>query len=225
MQDDVKSNEIEQKNGVDSTSKTSSRRKFIKKAAVGGIITTLPATSVWGVCRVSGALSGGSQHTDVCSIPTLNKGRPPEFFAGPQESPSNKYYPGFSSYEAGDEVCIKAAIDTKLLETIIISDDAGTPEGTLSLQLGTAIETNSPDDLNKAFATAYLHSLYGFDDLPPYGVFPGDTKTEIFNPEDLISYLYAAFLRDELSSSVQTAIENSYTYDESIISGSAVATC
>ena len=61
-------------------SKDASKRRFLKKTAVGAVIATLPAKSVWGACSVSGALSGNlSQNTDRhdCTIPRLYGGRSP----------------------------------------------------------------------------------------------------------------------------------------------------
>lgn len=60
--------------------KDASKRRFLKKTAVGAVIATLPAKSVWGACSVSGALSGNlSQNTDRhdCTIPSLYGGRSP----------------------------------------------------------------------------------------------------------------------------------------------------
>ena len=57
-----------------------SRRRFLQKTAVGTVIASLPAKSVWGACSVSGALSGNlSQNTDRhdCTIPRLVGGRSP----------------------------------------------------------------------------------------------------------------------------------------------------
>ncbi|MDP2716254.1 hypothetical protein [Rheinheimera sp.] len=57
-----------------------SRRRFLQKTAVGAVIASLPAKSVWGACSVSGALSGNlSQNTDRhdCTIPKLWNGRSP----------------------------------------------------------------------------------------------------------------------------------------------------
>lgn len=57
-----------------------SRRRFLQKTAVGAVIASLPAKSVWGACSVSGALSGNlSQNTDRhdCTIPQLFGGRSP----------------------------------------------------------------------------------------------------------------------------------------------------
>jgi hypothetical protein len=57
-----------------------SRRRFLQKTAVGAVIASLPAKSVWGACSVSGAMSGNlSQNTDRhdCTIPQLCGGRSP----------------------------------------------------------------------------------------------------------------------------------------------------
>lgn len=57
-----------------------SRRRFLQKTAIGAVIASLPAKSVWGACSVSGALSGNlSQNTDRhdCTIPKLWNGRSP----------------------------------------------------------------------------------------------------------------------------------------------------
>jgi len=55
-----------------------SRRRFLQKTAVGAVIASLPAKSVWGACSVSGALSGNlSSDRHDCTIPKLFGGRSP----------------------------------------------------------------------------------------------------------------------------------------------------
>jgi hypothetical protein len=57
------------------------RRTFLKRAAAGAVLTSLPAHSVWGaVCSVSGAMSGnlsGIQRHSECEKPDLPAGRSP----------------------------------------------------------------------------------------------------------------------------------------------------
>ena len=196
MQDDVKNNEIEQQDGVESTSETSSRRKFIKKTAVGGILTTLPATSVWGICRVSGALSGGSQHVDECNIPVLTGGRSPGFW-----KPEGKFHGGFSAYKNKHEDCIHKAI-VAFQKATTIELDTG-----VSMNLYNALYSNGTGDNNLAFhlAAAYLNAYYGFYSLP----ININSTESITTAEELVQHLYAATFAYSVADVIRV-IESSY---------------
>ena len=94
--------------GIESSvSNTQPRRKFLKKASAGALITSLPAHSVWGnTCSVSGAMSGNLSGTGggggpVCDQPELFEGRSPgswkQFFAtGAVHSDIQKMHSMFS---------------------------------------------------------------------------------------------------------------------------------
>jgi hypothetical protein len=45
-----------------------SRRNFLVKTSAVSLISALPATSAWGACTVSGALSGGSKVNGDCAV-------------------------------------------------------------------------------------------------------------------------------------------------------------
>jgi hypothetical protein len=63
------------------SAKTKVRRRFLKRATAGAVLTSLPAHSVWGaVCSVSGSMSGnlsGIQRHSDCDKPDLPAGRSP----------------------------------------------------------------------------------------------------------------------------------------------------
>ncbi|RDV29211.1 hypothetical protein DXV75_01765 [Alteromonas aestuariivivens] len=53
------------------------RRSFVKKVAVGTVVSSLPAQSVWGACNASG-ISGGSRVISLtCSLPDICGGWSP----------------------------------------------------------------------------------------------------------------------------------------------------
>ena len=82
---------------MESNKSKQSRRSFIKKAAAGAAITSLPVKSVWATtsCSMSGQLSGNLSQTSgnvepVCEVPILSGGRSPGFwYNGNQLSVSN----------------------------------------------------------------------------------------------------------------------------------------
>ncbi len=177
------------------TEKVDSRRKFIQKAAAGTILTTLPASSVWGVCTVSGALSGGSQVVDSCQIPgpgVLTGGRSPGYW-----KPEGNFHGGFSSYGPAQEDC---------LHTAIIAFETGT-----TVTLDTGITLNLMDGLNASgtlsyhLSAAYLNAFFKFYTLPI------SIGTDVLNNADeLVQHLYALTFRYD-AATVITAIEASYT--------------
>lgn len=214
--DDTKTVENES-NGIETnhSSDENTRRKFIKKTTVGAIITTLPAKSVWGICTVSGALSGGSQQTQTCEIPPpvfLSGGRSTGFWRGESSNNGNgngnaggNFHGGFSNHGPNDENCIKAEILALQKSTAVLLDE----ENGIVLEIYNALQSNGSGDSNFAFhlAGAYLNAYYGFYPLPfsPYG---------INTAEDLVKHLYAASMIHGVSAIV-SAIEGSYTEGES----------
>ncbi len=187
-----------------SAATTDSRRKFIQKAAAGTILTTLPASSVWGVCTVSGALSGGSQVVDNCKFPPLTGGgRSPEYW---KPSGQSQYYDGFSNYDSGQEDCLRTAITTFESATTIPLDDG------LTLNLASGLAESG--SLSFHLSAAYLNAYYKFYILP---ITLGGSDV-INTPEELVQHLYALTLRYDVDT-VKTALVASYTDEVSSYSG------
>lgn len=177
-----------------------SRRKFIQKAAAGTVLTTLPASTVWGVCTVSGALSGGSQVEDSCKLPLITGGRSPGYWKG-----NGNYHGGFSVYGPTQEGCLATAINTFKTSTTITLE----PGVTLNLQDG----LNASGSFSFHLSAAYLNAYFGFYTLPI------TVGTDILNtPEELVQHLYATSFRYDVDT-VKTAIEASYTDGISAYSG------
>ncbi len=82
---------------MESNQSKQTRRSFIKKAAVGAAITSLPVKSVWATtsCSMSGQLSGNLSQTSgntepACEVPILSGGRSPGFwYQGNQLNPNH----------------------------------------------------------------------------------------------------------------------------------------
>ena len=179
---------------------TDSRRKFIQKAAAGTILTTLPASSVWGVCTVSGALSGGSQVVDNCKIPPLTGGRSPGYW-----KPGGQYHGGFSNYGPDKEDCLHTAITTFESATTITLDDGVT----LNLADGLA----ASGTLSFHLSAAYLNAFFDFYTLPV------TIGSDVINTaEELVQHLYATTFRYDVDT-VVSALEASYADAESSYSG------
>ena len=95
-----KSKETESK--VSDITKTSVRRNFLKKSAIGLVASSMPAQSVWGACNASG-ISGGSTSTTTCVMPNLYNGRSPGSWrkflsSSPTDKGRNKIKAMFSAY-------------------------------------------------------------------------------------------------------------------------------
>lgn len=169
---------IEEKSG-----KTESRRKFIKKASIGGAtLTTLSAQSVWGACTVSGALSGGSQHNlqDDCFVPGfVNNGRSGGTWKNAAVK-GNKICSIFQKIKCshksdkGDRyqnyLCIRADLKSTL-DTPVALDNKGT-----TFDLKAALNHGG---IQKHIAAAYFNAKYELHPLP----------NGISSPEHLVIHL------------------------------------
>lgn len=189
----------------------SSRRKFIKKASVGALITTLPAQSVWGACTVSGALSGGSKVNNDCISPSFLVGMSPGFWKDP--SNGNRLASKFS-YPTTDEKRAELLCDIELAKDVNVTFGTGAQQFTFNVRdaldknLGAAFEQGFMFNL----AAVYLNMVYGFQTLPIAVTLPsGDTIT---SENELLTHIYAADLqiRQDGGSGV------SFTYDENVVS-------
>jgi hypothetical protein len=137
------------------------RRIFLKKSAAGAVITALPATSAWGACSVSGAMSGNlssfSRHE--CEVPLIVGGRSPDAWknigkkchaiflnSGAKGSPRNKCYRNY----------VNEFIDTTSMDLNSLFTGP-------SDNLRAALESNGGGDGSLEFnlAGVYLNSYFG----------------------------------------------------------------
>ncbi|MCV2886009.1 hypothetical protein OE749_15050 [Aestuariibacter sp. AA17] len=156
------------------------RRRFLKKAGSGIVITSLPAQSVWGACSVSGAMSGNmsAAHADKhqCSMPVLPNGRSPGFWKTrngvqgaflnlnqkiQEVNHSNMRNSDKKAMKKSYRECYKTSI-----ENFITNVSMGLPQDliTSSDNLAAALASNGSGDGNMLYhlAAVYLNAYYGF---------------------------------------------------------------
>lgn len=156
---------------VSEVTKASVRRNFLKKSAIGIVVTSLPAQSVWGACNASG-ISGASGSTVVCELPPLTNGRSPSSwstFARPLPTgvARNKVKAMFTAYSgSGDAELDAKSCDLKafITATTIILSAGGGSIPSASLHLGTALA--NPGGIGN-LACVYMNAKFGFYDIPP----------------------------------------------------------
>jgi len=171
----------------DETENKNSRRKFLVRTSAVSLISALPATSVWGACTVSGALSGGSKTTNDCSTITLTGGRSHGFWK--DISTGNSLDSAFPNVVTDDQIneliiLIEAA---KALEVPLGNNQYGSPE---YMVIGTALGLQgSGSSPKKHLAAVFLNAIFGFYcSSLPVTVNSGET---ISNGEQLVAHLYA----------------------------------
>lgn len=170
------------------TNKTDSRRQFLKKTSAGVVISTLPATSVWGACTVSGALSGGSKVNDDCNtIPVLTNGRSHGSWKQILTH-KNKLRSMFKFVQDAQNISDDAheiartamiCVIKPVLDLVIPLNDAGTE--TLSIN-----EVNTGSGNRMQIATAYLNFHFGF-----YGDAVYIGSEQITSAEALARHMFA----------------------------------
>jgi len=170
---------------------TDSRRKFLKKASAGVVITALPAQSVWGACTVSGALSGNASrvNNDCEIIPTLSNGRSPGTWKDPSHgSKIAAMFPTVAAVKAnyGNNSCqfITAKEQAvSVLNNIIDSTPNIQLDNTFSLNLREALNAGG---YPRHLAAAYLNFHFGFYPQP-LAMANGNINTAV----ELVIHLYA----------------------------------
>jgi hypothetical protein len=161
----------ETKSQVSEVTRASVRRNFLKKAALGVVVTSLPAQSVWGACNASG-ISGGSGSTTTCEMPNLTGGRSPgswsKFIASsPTNTGRNKIKAMFSAYSGADDATLNLKfcdLNNYIKSTVISLSDGGGAIPPATLDLGSAL-ANSGGIWN--LAAVYLNAKFGFYSIPP----------------------------------------------------------
>lgn len=166
------------------TENKNSRRKFLVRTSAVSLISALPATSVWGACTVSGALSGGSKTTNDCSTITLTGGRSHGFWK--DISTGNSLDSAFPNVvtDVQKNALITLIEAAKALEVPLGNNQSGSPE---YMVIGIALGSGSSP--KKHLAAVFLNAIFGFYcSSLPVTVNAGYT---ISNGEELVAHLYA----------------------------------
>ncbi len=195
------------------------RRKFLKKAAVGAVVSSLPAQSVWGACTVSGALSGGSNFQQNCDNYFLIRGfSPGRWMKDHFEDKIGDMFPNHGCTNINDVASqIKSfinATDVVLVDGYSISGNhlVAVQGSTVSMNLDEALKGNVDfifgNGFYKNLAAVYLNVHYGFEEnflIPGKG-----TSTD---PTEVVQFIFA--------SAVDMKKQNkdvNFLYDESVAS-------
>lgn len=156
------------------------RRRFLQKTAVGAVIATLPAKSVWGACSVSGALSGNlSQNTDRhdCTIPRLFGGRSPGGWLNYKDNChsifsklgkiKSRHGKKSDTYKQA-KACYIAAIEAVMAHSLPLPAELTTVNHTIA----SALASNGSGDNNIFFhlAAVYLNAYFGLYGQTHYGI-------------------------------------------------------
>ncbi len=172
-----------------------SRRKFLVKTSAVSLISTLPATSVWGACTVSGALSGGSKVKDDCTTIFLSNGRSPGFWKDADtKSPGRaiaSVFPYLTAYTGSRFNCEKSYLMSvigaaKEIDIYLGKNENGEP---VFINIKDAFLNHAGEGLAYNLAAVYLNAVFGFyDSYLPVTLSSGDT---INNGAELIAHLFA----------------------------------
>jgi len=172
---------------VSEVTKASVRRDFLKKSAIGIVVTSLPAQSVWGACNASG-ISGGSGSTTTCELPPLTNGRSPGSWGKFIESPPlgnvhrNKVKAMFATYSSSNDATLNAKfcdLNNHIKSTTIVLSTGGGAIPYATLHLGDALANNGGI---WNLAAYYLNAEFGFYTIPP----------EFADADELIQHVWAA---------------------------------
>jgi len=147
---------------MESNQSKQSRRGFIKKAAVGAALTSLPVKSVWATnsCSMSGQLSGNLSQTSgntqpACETPILSGGRSPGFwYNGGQLTPSS---PGKAVNAVFPQMGKKAPDSTRTCWINMVLAVRNTNMLGINSTLANAIGVSSSITLTQAFAYLGAH--------------------------------------------------------------------
>lgn len=199
----------ETKSQVSEVTKASVRRDFLKKSAIGIVVTSLPAQSVWGTSNGS-AVSGGSGSTVTYELPHCRGGRSPgswskftevssrssggggrgvrrgSFSSSDWEDPSikvgrNKVRSMFSTYSSSrDDILEEKVFDLKAyIESTVIVLSDGGGNVPRAV-LDLGQALSNPGGIWN-LAAFYLNAKFGFYDIPP----------EFRDADELIQHVWA----------------------------------
>jgi len=174
-----------------------SRRKFLVKTSAVSLISALPATSVWGACTVSGALSGGSKVNNDCTTISLIGGRSPgkwhDMLTGESIASAFPYLKDYKQNGPNADNTRYECEKSHLVSVILAAQDITIPLG--NNEHGQAVTINIKDALASSghiawnLAAVYLNAEFGFySSSLPVTLSSGHS---INNGADLISHLFA----------------------------------
>jgi len=176
----------------DQTENKNSRRKFLVKTSAVSLISALPATSVWGACTVSGALSGGSKVNDDCTTILLSNGRSPGFWRDADTKTQGgaiaSVFPYLNNYSGSRYDCEKAHLMAVIGDAKEIDVDLGKDENGSSVSINIKDALQSSGGIAWNLAAVYLNAVFGLYNSLPVTLNSGDT---ISNGAELIKHLFA----------------------------------
>jgi len=172
-----------------------SRRKFLVRTSAVSLISALPATSVWGACTVSGALSGGSKVNDDCTTVKLLGGRSPgkwhDMTTGESIASAFPYLKDYKQNGAHADNTRYECEKSYLVSVILAAQDVTIPLG--NDEHGQAVSINIKDALASSghlswnLAAVYLNAYFGFYSLP----ITVNSGHSLSDGADLIAHLFA----------------------------------
>jgi hypothetical protein len=176
----------------DQAENKNSRRKFLVKTSAVSLISALPATSVWGACTVSGALSGGSKVNDDCTTIWLTNGRSPGFWhdadTKTQGGAIASVFPYLNDYSGTRYDCEKAHLMTVIGNAKNVNIDLGKDGNGSQFSVNIKDALQSPGGITWNLAAVYLNAEFGLYSLLPVTLSSGD---KITNGAELIKHLFA----------------------------------
>jgi len=187
----------------DQTENKNSRRKFLVRTSAVSLISALPATSVWGACTVSGALSGGSKVNNDCTTIILQGGRSPgkwhDMLTGESIASAFPYLKDYKQNGQNADNTRYECEKSHLVSVILAAQNITIPLG--NNEHGQAVTINIKDALSSTghlpwnLAAVYLNAEFGFySSSLPVTLSSGHT---INNGAELISHLFALDIINE----------------------------
>jgi len=174
----------------DQTANKNSRRKFLVRTSAVSLISALPATSVWGACTVSGALSGGSKVNYDCTTIFLSNGRSPGFWRDADTKTQGDAIVDVFTYLQYYS-CTRTCERTHLMSVIgtakEIDIDLGKNENGNNVSINIKGALLDPGGIAYNLAAVYLNAEFGLYNIFPITLSSGDT---INNGAELIKHLF-----------------------------------
>ncbi len=220
-----------------------SRRKFMKKAALGSLVLTVPAKPVWGACSVSGAVSGNASRVNQdCVFLNLTNGRSPGFWrasgaepfatcgkgsSGGKNDKKNlaSAFPYLQAYKPkGKEsdslfVCemnkLRARITDEVNNAVVV---VGHDVNGNVVELNIKVALSECGGLAWNLAAIYLNAVFGFyDNIGLWGTML-DSGDLIENADDLIAHYYGLSMVHGLN-------DSDFGFTDGVTSFSLEASC
>jgi hypothetical protein len=176
-----------------------SRRKFLVKTSAVSLISALPATSVWGACTVSGALSGGSKVNDDCTTITLSNGRSPGFWRDADTKTNGGAIADVFPYLKGPNAnCERTHLMSVIGSTKVAANIyLGKNENGVGITININESLKYQGGIFWNLAAVYLNAVFGlYSSYLPVTLNSGDTITD---GAELIKHLYQLYITDQIN--------------------------